>query len=341
MNFISTSTSHWARVVCWTHWFVLLSMRVGYFWPKQWHWLFLIALQCGNSFLICVSVIHEILQILWKKRWHFVCFWSGPAPLVSNGRAHTQCPDLKDVWLETFLHGFSVDPKVIKALQKEEVTVKVLVDEGTEEGVYKLLKMVAEATGVKITVGQRARIWHAVRQWRDNIWKNMRLKKGACTFLYQGTQIFYQFLSMLLSQFLLLFVGLKVPYKAHFHSSAWCFVESCINQWTFGSSLSGPCCPGFAQVLKTSATLQERQWPINNVDYSWEWLLLIYWEILLVHSWYGCGNVLRILEESSTTHCAWVKVQQVQWLVRKRVQESHCLMTVYSALCRWHHREEK
>ncbi|KAH9552333.1 hypothetical protein CY35_09G060800 [Sphagnum magellanicum] len=93
----------------------------------------------------------------------------GPAPLISNGRARTQCPDLKDVWLETFLHGFSVDPKVIKALQKEEVTVKVLVDEGTEEGVYKLLKMVAEATGVKITVGQRARIWHAVRQWRDNI----------------------------------------------------------------------------------------------------------------------------------------------------------------------------
>ncbi len=89
--------------------------------------------------------------------------------MISNGRAHTQCLDLKDVWLETFLHGFSVDPKVIKALQKEEVTVKVLVDEGTEEGVYKLLKMVAEATGVKITVGQRARIWHAVRQWRDNI----------------------------------------------------------------------------------------------------------------------------------------------------------------------------
>ncbi len=71
------------------------------------------------------------------------------------------------MWLETFLLGFSVDPKVIEALDLEEVTVEVLLDEGTEDGVYKVLKMVAEATGVNITVGQQARVWHAVRQWRD------------------------------------------------------------------------------------------------------------------------------------------------------------------------------
>ncbi|KAH9536820.1 hypothetical protein CY35_16G020200 [Sphagnum magellanicum] len=81
--------------------------------------------------------------------------------------APIQQEDLKKVWLETFLLGFSVDPKVIEALDLEEVTVEVLLDEGTEDGVYKVLKMVAEATGVNITVGQQARVWHAVRQWRD------------------------------------------------------------------------------------------------------------------------------------------------------------------------------
>jgi hypothetical protein len=106
----------------------------------------------------------------------------GPAPSsVGNGLAPIQPEDLKSVWLETFLLGFSVDPKVIKALETEEVTVKVLVDEGTEEGVYKLLRMVAEATGVKITVGQQARVWHAVRQWRDNKRKAQELE-GAYRF---------------------------------------------------------------------------------------------------------------------------------------------------------------
>ncbi len=109
-------------------------------------------------------------------------FLSGPAPLsVGNGLAPIQPEDLKSVWLETFLLGFSVDPKVIKALETEEVTVKVLVDEGTEEGVYKLLRMVAEATGVKITVGQQARVWHAVRQWQDNKRKAQELE-GAYRF---------------------------------------------------------------------------------------------------------------------------------------------------------------
>ncbi|CAM6010516.1 unnamed protein product [Sphagnum balticum] len=109
----------------------------------------------------------------------------GPAPLsVGNGLAPIQPEDLKSVWLETFLLGFSVDPKVIKALETEEVTVKVLVDEGTEEGVYKLLRMVAEATGVKITVGQQARVWHAVRQWQDNKRKAQELEgpENLCIF---------------------------------------------------------------------------------------------------------------------------------------------------------------
>jgi hypothetical protein len=112
---------------------------------------------------------------------YFGCL-SGPAPSsVGNGLAPIQPEDLKSVWLETFLLGFSVDPKVIKALETEEVTVKVLVDEGTEEGVYKLLRMVAEATGVKITVGQQARVWHAVRQWQDNKRKAQELE-GAYRF---------------------------------------------------------------------------------------------------------------------------------------------------------------